>query len=919
LQPLTGIGHQHPVRRTGVRRDAILASAAGAAALTLYIRTLAPGLTADVDSAVFQLAGRVLGIPHNPGYPLYVLVTHAFSYVPVGTLAYRINLFSALLGGVTVALTFLLARELRCGRAVSLAGALGLATGHVFWSQAVIAEVYMLHAGLVAGLLLAMLAWGHSGKSRHYFTAVGLLAAGLGNHLTIVGFAPGMAVYALLVNRPFLLRARTLSASGLLILTGLLPYALIVIRSTTPGAYVESPATTFRGVVDVVLARQFQDRLFAFDAQAVLLERIPHVVRTLAAELTVPALIVAAGAAIWLFCRRTAEAVLLFSGCAAVLIFAVNYRVIDTPVFLIPAMLVLWVAAAIGIERVRQSAERRLGVAAGIAISMGALMVPIWHLTRNLPVTDRSRDTRAAMQLERLFATIPDRTALVREDFIADRMLMFKLLGEGAAGDRRIEVVSRDGRRVRAAHAQGERVFAFPKSARLLRLDGLAFGFAPVRLLEGTLDEHLSRLPDGVVVAIAVPGRHGGTFAASRGVRLDSIGAPPVIEVRPSSSVVVVGVRGARRGARVEAGLRDVRVQMPAGERIGETRTRAPAPFEAWSEAVEAGVRLGGRDVVRTSEGAAMVTWDASGDLVMATVLQMHEQFHVPVPRSPLSAFALRGEYPRRDISDGDWRDVGDLARSGSMMVRVPAGQGAVLYVADDRELAPRPFDRSSARAHVEVVPFKQDEAGLRDRLAADGAAGTGLDQHRAVYRIQIDAPANAAVSVHLAIGGIPVRAIGRATRVASSGGSVLFGVGLDGLLRTPDRTSEVLLMGRDDQAQLTGAGWSDADRHPAGPFRWMTSPESRLVLPIAHPGARTIQVQALSTGEPGAVSIGLLVNGSALPMQPLASGWHIYDWVLPRPVPSGPNNVSVIVRPGGRDGGHAKIAVGAVRVLRVP
>ncbi|HEX2309089.1 MAG TPA: DUF2723 domain-containing protein, partial [Vicinamibacterales bacterium] len=385
MHPLTGIGHPHSVCRTGLGRDAILASAAGAAALALYIRTLAPGLTADVDSAVFQLVGRVLGIPHNPGYPLYVLVTHAFSYVPVGTLAYRINLFSALLGGVTVALTFLLARELRCGRAVSFAASLGLATGHVFWSQTVIAEVYTLHAALVAGLLLTMLAWGHSGMSRHYFTAVGLLAAGLGNHLTIVGFAPGMAVYALLVNRPFVLRARTLLASALLLLAGLLPYALIVIRSTTPGAYVESPATTLRGLVDVVLARQFQDRLFAFERQAVLLERIPHVVRTLAAELTVPALIIAAGAAIWLVRRRAAEAVLLFSGCAAVLIFAVNYRVVDTPVFLIPAMLVLWVAAAVGIERVEQGAEQRLGVAAGTVIAVGALMLPIWHLTRNLP------------------------------------------------------------------------------------------------------------------------------------------------------------------------------------------------------------------------------------------------------------------------------------------------------------------------------------------------------------------------------------------------------------------------------------------------------------------------------------------------------------------------------------------------------
>ena len=60
------------------RVDRLWAGAAGAVALAVYVRTLAPGLTADIDTAMFQFVGRVLGVPHNPGYPLYVLVTHAF-------------------------------------------------------------------------------------------------------------------------------------------------------------------------------------------------------------------------------------------------------------------------------------------------------------------------------------------------------------------------------------------------------------------------------------------------------------------------------------------------------------------------------------------------------------------------------------------------------------------------------------------------------------------------------------------------------------------------------------------------------------------------------------------------------------------------------------------------------------------------
>src|SRR4029078_11166049 len=91
-----------------VKRDLAWSGGTAATALLLYVRTLAPGLTADVDTAMFQFVGRVLGVAHNPGYPLYVLLTHAFSYVPIGSLAYPIKPLSAPLGGLAVGQALLL-------------------------------------------------------------------------------------------------------------------------------------------------------------------------------------------------------------------------------------------------------------------------------------------------------------------------------------------------------------------------------------------------------------------------------------------------------------------------------------------------------------------------------------------------------------------------------------------------------------------------------------------------------------------------------------------------------------------------------------------------------------------------------------------------------------------------------------------
>jgi hypothetical protein len=177
------------------------AVAAGGTALVLYVRTLAPGLIALLDTPMFQFIGRVLGVPHNPGYPLYVLLTYPVARVPLGSLPYRINLFSSVLAALTVSLVFLIARRLGCPRSISIAAALGLAFGRVFWSQAVIAEVYTLHAAIVAGVVLSLPAWRQTRRERWFFAAIAMFAAGLGNHTTIVALAPGIAVYALMIDR----------------------------------------------------------------------------------------------------------------------------------------------------------------------------------------------------------------------------------------------------------------------------------------------------------------------------------------------------------------------------------------------------------------------------------------------------------------------------------------------------------------------------------------------------------------------------------------------------------------------------------------------------------------------------------------------------------------------------------------------
>ena len=108
------------------------------------------------------------------------------------------------------------------------------------------------------------------------------------------------------------MRLRTLAATAAVLAAGILQYAFILIRSHQPGTYVESRATTPGELLDVMLGRQFSDRLFAFGWQTVLRDRLPSLVEhVIVAELTIPGAVAGRSRRRWLLRHRLAEGLLL--------------------------------------------------------------------------------------------------------------------------------------------------------------------------------------------------------------------------------------------------------------------------------------------------------------------------------------------------------------------------------------------------------------------------------------------------------------------------------------------------------------------------------------------------------------------------------------------------------------------------------
>jgi hypothetical protein len=203
--------------------------------LALYAAS-APRSVASANDGLFVLSSYFLGVGPPPGYPLYTLSGYLFAHLPLGGVAYRVHLLSALFGAASCGALWLLARRLLGERLPAYLAALGLGLSPAFWSQAVVAAPFTLNMLFLLVLLhLAFAAappqGAPAGRSTLPLLAF-LLGLGMANHYPLMLLvAPGLGIALSPVAAEARRRAPLL---GGLFLLGLLPYVWLLVRAGAP-------------------------------------------------------------------------------------------------------------------------------------------------------------------------------------------------------------------------------------------------------------------------------------------------------------------------------------------------------------------------------------------------------------------------------------------------------------------------------------------------------------------------------------------------------------------------------------------------------------------------------------------------------------------------------------------------------------
>ncbi len=376
--------------------DWVITLLAAALSLALYTRTLTPGLLPG-DGGEFQTLVYLLADTHPTGYPIYLLLAKALTFLPLSDVAYRVNFFSALMGALTVGGVYLAGRLLTSDRWSPLAGATALAVLPAFWSQALIAEVYTAGALFLTAIFLLLLWWDRSGAHWALFAAGLLGGLSLGVHLTVALLAPAVFLF-LLFNRRRGRQNWLAAVKGAALGLALFLAAFWLIDSRpTPANYFDAvvkPSQSAWGLTADDLdnplerlifglsARQFRPFMFS-DIATVMPEQAADYWRNLPNEFSRLLIILAGVGLISLLWKRPSVGLFFVVGLLTHWLYTFNYAIWDLYVFYIPGYVMLAILSSAGLGQfiewsfrlVEHPVARQLLAA---SLTAAAIVLAVW-------------------------------------------------------------------------------------------------------------------------------------------------------------------------------------------------------------------------------------------------------------------------------------------------------------------------------------------------------------------------------------------------------------------------------------------------------------------------------------------------------------------------------------------------------------
>jgi hypothetical protein len=327
--------------------------------LVIYNFTLAPDLSwaHGGDGGDLIVAAQSLGVSHPPGYPAYTLLAHLFTLLSWGSVAFRINLLSAIgaaaAAGIVSLIVFMLSKHERMWNILlgALIAGWSLAFMPLLWGQAVIAEVYTVHAAFVALTILLAI---RINNRPSYLAAVilGLVwGVAFGFHVTSIFLLPIIIWgFSRQNNKPKLV----FLLGSLLIGFGIasLQWFYAALRAGH-GAFTWGDPTTLDGWWWLTNASLYRGYAFSFPLDGWLL-RIIYIGKLFLTGFGPVAVFLGLIGLIYLGRNRLGLVLSMSTTAIVSIVFAIGYNTTDSDRYTIPALIIFSIVIGFGAVRVAE-------------------------------------------------------------------------------------------------------------------------------------------------------------------------------------------------------------------------------------------------------------------------------------------------------------------------------------------------------------------------------------------------------------------------------------------------------------------------------------------------------------------------------------------------------------------------------------
>jgi tetratricopeptide (TPR) repeat protein len=257
------------------RLNAYMAAAVFLLILIIYLITISPTVS-FWDSGEFIATSHILGVPHPPGTPFYVILGRLFAMFPGVESALMVNFMSALTGALACMLLYLITVKILVlwrGKPETVlekatiyvsAACAAIAAGFAgsYWTNSIEAEVYSPAAFIMAFTVWLMFKWSETYRqpgSRNYLLLICyLLALSVGLHLGTVLVLPAFILFALLIDHRIFLDVKFITLVVFVGLLGLSNHLFLPIRSSLNPAIDEANPERWIAFKNCLLRKQYK-------------------------------------------------------------------------------------------------------------------------------------------------------------------------------------------------------------------------------------------------------------------------------------------------------------------------------------------------------------------------------------------------------------------------------------------------------------------------------------------------------------------------------------------------------------------------------------------------------------------------------------------------------------------------------------